>query len=194
MASKSTRQNIIERTVVLIARKGLQGASFSQILEESGAPRGSLYHHFPGGKDELVLEAIVLAGNQALAVLDTLAGKNAEDVATAFISLWRALLSHSDFGASCSIAAVTIATDSTTLREQAGEIFRSWRTRLAELLEDGGVPAGRGIAIAASLIAACEGAVILSRAEKSMETFNLVTGEQLSLIKEISKGWSPRRG
>ncbi|MET3925846.1 TetR/AcrR family transcriptional repressor of lmrAB and yxaGH operons [Devosia sp. 2618] len=179
---------------MLIARKGLQGASFSQILEESGAPRGSLYHHFPGGKDELVLEAIVLAGDQALAVLDALTGKSAEEVATTFVSLWRALLSHSDFSASCSIAAVTVATDSVTLRERAGEIFRTWRTRLAELLEDGGVPAGRGTAVAASLIAACEGAVILSRAEKSMETFNLVTGEQLSLIKEISKGWSPKRG
>lgn len=176
---------------MLLARKGLQGASFSQILEESGAPRGSLYHYFPGGKDELVLEAMVLAGDQALSVLDTLAGKSAEDVAAAFVSLWRALLSHSDFGASCSIAAVTIATDSAVLRERAGEIFRTWRKRLAELLEDGGVPAGRGTALAASLIAACEGAVILSRAERSMEIFNAVTREQLDWIKDASRPKRP---
>lgn len=173
---------------MLLARKGLQGASFSQILEESGAPRGSLYHYFPGGKDELVLEAIVMAGDQALLVLDTLTGRSAEDVATTFISLWRALLSRSDFGASCSIAAVTIATESPKLREQAGEIFRAWRKRLADLLETGGVPEGRGTALAASLIAACEGAVILSRAERSMETFNAVTREQLDWIKEVTKG------
>lgn len=168
---------------MLLARKGLQGASFSQILEESGAPRGSLYHHFPGGKDELVLEAIVLAGDQALGVLDTLNGKSAEEVAATFIALWRTLLSRSDFGASCSVAAVTIATESAVLRERAGAIFRAWRNRLAELLEAGGVPTGRGLPLAASLIAACEGAVILSRAEKSMETFNAVTKEQLDWIK-----------
>ncbi|MBN9336033.1 TetR/AcrR family transcriptional regulator, partial [Devosia sp.] len=118
---------------MLLARKGLQGASFSQILEESGAPRGSLYHHFPGGKDELVLEAIVLAGDQALGVLDTLNGKSAEEVAATFIALWRTLLSRSDFGASCSVAAVTIATESAVLRERAGALFRAWRNPLAEL-------------------------------------------------------------
>src|ERR1700761_5856097 len=85
----SVKQRMIERTAVLLAKKGLQGASFSQILEESGAPRGSLYHHFPGGKDELVLEAIGLAQDQAMAVLEKLKGQPADQVATAFLELWR---------------------------------------------------------------------------------------------------------
>jgi TetR/AcrR family transcriptional repressor of lmrAB and yxaGH operons len=177
---------MIERTVVLLAKKGLQGASFSQILEQSGAPRGSLYHHFPGGKDELVLAAVALAGDQAMAVLERLAGRPAPDIAEAFIALWRLVLTRSDFGAGCAVAAVTVAAETPALRQEAGAVFRRWRTRLAELLEAGGVPAGRGTAMGASLISACEGGVILARGEGSLEPFELVTSEQLRQIRAAS--------
>ena len=53
------RQRMIERTAVLLAKKGLQGTSFSEVLEASGAPRGSLYHHFPKGKSDMA-EVVLL--------------------------------------------------------------------------------------------------------------------------------------
>lgn len=184
------RQKMIERTVVLLAKKGLQGTSFAQVLEESGAPRGSLYHHFPGGKDELVLAAVSLAGDQAMAVLERRVGRPAPDIADAFIGLWRLVLTRSDFGAGCAVAAVTVAAETPALRQQAGDVFRRWRERLAELLEAGGVPKGRGPAMAASLISACEGGVILARGEHAMEPFELVTGEQLRQIREAVRSGS----
>ena len=52
--------------MVLLAQKGVQGTSFMDVLEATGAPRGSLYHHFPGGKDELVLAAMDEASREAL--------------------------------------------------------------------------------------------------------------------------------
>ncbi len=177
------RQKMIERTVVLLAKKGLQGTSFSQILENSGAPRGSLYHHFPGGKDELVLEAVALAGEQAMAVLERLAGQPAPQVAQAFTALWRQVLTRSDFGAGCAVAAVTVAADTPELRDRAGQVFARWRRRLAELLAAGGVSAARAPTLAAGLVSACEGAVILARGEASLEPFDLVAAEQLRLIK-----------
>jgi AcrR family transcriptional regulator len=180
------RQKMIERTVVLLAKRGLQGTSFSQILEESGAPRGSLYHHFPGGKDELVLEAVNLAGSNAMAVLDRLAGRSAVEVANAFVELWRQVLMRSDFGAGCAVAAVTVAAQTPSLRDRAGEIFRRWRTQLAALLEAGGVHAGEGEALAAGLVAACEGAVIISRGERDLAPFELVTGSQIDMIRRAS--------
>src|SRR5882724_5790546 len=178
---------MIERTVVLLARNGLEGTSLSKVLEESGAPRGSLYHHFPGGKDELVLEAIALSGAQAMAVLDRLAGKPAPEVAAAFVGLWRQVLTRSDFGAGCAVAAVTVAAQTPALRDRAGDIFRAWRTRLAELLAGGGVPAGRTPTMAAALISACEGGVILARAERTLEPFELVTGAQLEAIAAAAR-------
>jgi len=181
------KQTMIERTAVLLAKKGLQGASFSEILEASGAPRGSLYHHFPGGKDELVLAALEHAGKQALDVLDRLSGRPARDVAEAFLSLWRSVLARSEFSAGCAVVAVTVAAESEALRTRASEILKGWRERLAALLAEGGIPKKKARALAAHLVAACEGAVILARAERSFEPFDLVAAGQLAMIEAAAK-------
>jgi len=174
---------MIARTAVLLAKKGLQGTSFSEVLEASGAPRGSLYHHFPGGKDELVLAALGFAGEQATVVLDRLAGRPATEVAEAFIALWRLVLERSDFGAGCAVVAVTVAADSPVLVDRAAQVFRTWRTHLSDLLAKGGIRSDRAPAVAATLIAACEGAVILARAERGFEPFDLVASEQLDTVR-----------
>jgi TetR/AcrR family transcriptional repressor of lmrAB and yxaGH operons len=181
------KQRMIERAVILLALKGLQGTSFSEVLAASGAPRGSLYHHFPGGKDELVLAALKAAGDKAMAVLDHLEGKPADQVAQGFIGLWRLVLDKSNFGAGCAVAAVTIAAESPALLERAAEVFRDWRLRLGVLLADGGIPEERTAALAATLISACEGAVVLSRAEQTFTPFDLVATEQLAAIKAAMK-------
>lgn len=178
----TTRQRMIERTAVLLAKKGLQGTSFSEVLEASGAPRGSLYHHFPGGKNELVLEALALAGARAIGVLDGLRGKPATEVAEGFFALWRWVLSASDFGAGCAVVAVTVAAEEPALLARAAEVFRAWRSELGALLETGGVPAAQAPGLAAMLIAASEGAVILARAERSFEPFDLVAAGMLAQV------------
>jgi TetR/AcrR family transcriptional regulator, lmrAB and yxaGH operons repressor len=185
--TSDVKRQMIERTAVLLARKGLQGASFSEILEASGAPRGSLYHHFPGGKEELVLAALEFAGDQALQALDRLSGKPAREVAEAFLSLWRAVLARSDFSAGCAVVAVTVAAETPVLRTRAAKILASWRQRLSSLFVEGGMPRGKARAVAASLVAACEGAVILARAEHSFEPFDLVATEQLAMIQAATK-------
>jgi TetR/AcrR family transcriptional regulator, lmrAB and yxaGH operons repressor len=176
------RQQMIERTAVLLAKKGLQGTSFSEVLEASGAPRGSLYHHFPGGKDELVLAAVRATGDQMVSALDQLAGKPAGEITRSFAELWRMILARSEFTAGCAIVAVTVAATSLTLLERAGEVFRENRSRLAKLLADGGVPEDRALALATTLISAFEGAVLLSRAERSFEPFELVAAEQIAAV------------
>src|SRR5271156_3878382 len=82
--TSDVKQRMIEKAMLLLARKGLQRASFSEVLEASGAPRGSLYHHFPGGKSELVLAAMNEASRRAMAALETLEGQPADKVAEAF--------------------------------------------------------------------------------------------------------------
>jgi TetR/AcrR family transcriptional repressor of lmrAB and yxaGH operons len=183
MMASQIRQRMIERTAVLLAKKGLQGTSFSEVLEASGAPRGSLYHHFPGGKDELVLAALSKAGDQIMDPLNRLKGKSAAVVAQTFIGLWRAHLVKYDFRVGCAGVAITVAADSPVLLESVAEVFRNWRYRLSALLAEGGVLANRAPAMSATLIAACEGAVVLSRAERSIEAFDLVATEQLAAVK-----------
>lgn len=171
------RAQMIRGAVRLLARIGLQATSFSEVLEISGAPRGSVYHHFPGGKDQLVASALELAGRIPVDELDRWAGAGAEEITERFLALWRHVLTTSNFESGCAVLAVAVATDSPELLSRTAEVFRSWRARLAELLERGGLEPAEAARFAATLVASCEGAVVLSRAERSIEPFDTVAGE-----------------
>jgi AcrR family transcriptional regulator len=171
-----TRDLMIDGARLLLAEKGLQETSFSEVLARTGAPRGSIYHHFPDGKDQLVGLAVDRAGESALAVLAGTAGRPATEVVDTFLGLWRTLLDRGGFRIGCAVLAVTVATDDFALLDRTAAVFRAWRAQLAGLLEQGGMDAGRAPAFAATLIAATEGAVAMARAERSMEPFDLVAG------------------
>ena len=173
------RRKMIESAVTLLATRGLEGTAFSDVLAKSGAPRGSIYHHFPAGKDQLVDAAIELAGARALGVLDAVAGSPPREVTKFFLDLWREVLVRSDLRAGCAVLAVTVATDSPDLLEHAAAIFRAWRGRLAELYVAGGMDADAAARLGATLVAASEGAVAVSRAERSLEPFELVAAQLL---------------
>jgi TetR/AcrR family transcriptional repressor of lmrAB and yxaGH operons len=183
-----TRRKMVVGAARLLAERGLQETSFSEVLELTGAPRGSIYHHFPGGKDQLVADAVDLAGAHAIALLDGAAGTSPADVASHFVGMWREVLVRSNFKAGCSVLAVTIATDSTDLLDHAATVFRNWRLKLAELLRSGGLSERDASRFAAILIAGTEGGVVLSRAEQSMEPFELVADQLLAQIQSLVAG------
>src|SRR5215813_15188975 len=86
------RDNMIAGAARLLAQRGLQATSFSTVLAETSAPRGSIYHHFPGGKEELVTEAIEASRQHALSLIDQEMGASAVEVTRSFLTAWRALL------------------------------------------------------------------------------------------------------
>jgi TetR/AcrR family transcriptional regulator, lmrAB and yxaGH operons repressor len=184
--ARDVRERMIEGAVRLLARHGLQATSFSEVLELTGAPRGSIYHHFPGGKDELISAAVDRAGAHALKALDDRDLASAEELTAVFLGLWRELLTRTRFRAGCAVLAVTVATDSPDLLNETGAVFRTWRGRLAALLEEGGLTAKEAARFAATLVAASEGAVALSRAEQSMEPFDLVAGQLLDQVRGMT--------
>jgi TetR/AcrR family transcriptional repressor of lmrAB and yxaGH operons len=177
------RQRMIESAVVLLAKQGYRATSFDSVLDRAKAPRGSIYHHFPGGKDQLIAAAIELAGARAISVLDALEGRSPPEIVDGFMAMWRSVLERSDLTAGCSVLAVTVSAESTDLLARAGDIFRAWRQRLAALLESGGVTPSTAATFAATLVAASEGAVGLSRAERSLAPFDDVTA-QLRIFAE----------
>lgn len=180
------RQKMIDSAVTLLAIRGLEGTAFRDVLERSGAPRGSIYHHFPDGKEQLVQAAIELAGERALGVLDQLWGAPPKAVTAGFLELWRAVLVRSNLTAGCAVLAVTVATDSSDLLDRAASIFRAWRRRLSDLFVEGGMTAEAAAGLAAMLVAASEGAVVVSRAERSLEPFDLVAAELLAATPDAS--------
>ena len=184
MASE-TRDRMIVGAARLLAERGLQETSFSEVLQRTGAPRGSIYHHFPEGKDQLVGSAIEFAGSHAMSLLEAKTGESAIAVTEYFLHVWREVLTRSQFQAGCSVLAVTVATDSPQLLQQAAGVFRAWRAQLARLLETGGLSATDAVRFATTLVASTEGAVVLARADQSLEPFELVAAELLERVREL---------
>ncbi len=178
---------MIEGAAQLLSRRGLQATSFSEVLDHTGAPRGSLYHHFPGGKDEMIRAALDLVSQRMGQIIERKAAARAEEITDLFLRIWRSVLVGSQLEAGCAVLAVTVAADSPELLEHAAGIFRAWRVRLAELLERGGLAPADAMRFATTLIAASEGAVVLSRAEKSMDPFELVAAQLIEQVRRMAR-------
>src|ERR1700728_374810 len=105
----AVRSRMVEGAVRLLATKGVEGTSFAEVLEATDSPRGSVYHHFPGGKPELLHAALDLASERGLAAMEATRGQPAARVIRRFFSLWRFLLDYSHVTAGCAVMAVTVA-------------------------------------------------------------------------------------
>jgi TetR/AcrR family transcriptional repressor of lmrAB and yxaGH operons len=186
---QGTRDKMVAGAASLLAQRGLQATSFSEVLEFTGAPRGSIYHHFPGGKEQLIKAALDLVTAQMARFFSPREGAPPEEVTDLFLRIWRSVLLRSQFKAGCAVVAVTVAADSPELLEYAAAIFRAWRGRLARLLVAGGLAQGDAARFAATLIAASEGAVVLSRGEQSLEPFEMVASQLVEQARSF-----PRKG
>ncbi len=182
MASQ-TRQQMVRGAARSMARRGVTASSFSDIVTESGAPRGSIYYHFPGGKEQLMGEAITLTTQFVLDRFDTGRSRSATTVAKAFFDNWRALLVNTEFRAGCAVVAAVVDGESAELAERAADAFGAWRTRLARMLADGGLPAKEAASFANLMLAASEGAVVIGRAERSVANFDDVAASLMSDLR-----------
>ena len=184
MAS-GVRDRMVSGAVRLLAQRGLQATSFSNVLAATNAPRGSIYHHFPGGKDELVTAAIAATERHALGLLEQHEGATAEQVAQSFLDAWRALLVHGDFNAGCALVAVTVAAETEELRDRTADAFRAWQDKLSAALKAGGLAAAHASSAAMLLLAASEGAVVICRAQRDIRPFDVVAGQLMDHVRRL---------
>lgn len=181
-----TRRRMVEGAATLLARQGVQATSFGEVLKLTGGSRGSIYHHFPRGKSQLVEEAVDLLGTQAFDPIERFAGASAEEVTREFLNLWRSFIDGFELRGGCAILTVTVTTDSPELIDHTAAVFKRWRTRLAALLETGGLSARNAAGFATTLIAAVEGALVFARAEQSMDPFDLVADQMLDQVRRLA--------
>jgi TetR/AcrR family transcriptional regulator, lmrAB and yxaGH operons repressor len=179
------RDRMIRSAALLFRERGVQGTSFADVLDHSGAPRGSIYHHFAGGKTQLAEEATRWAG--AYIVATTAAALDDDDPVEAIRALrrhWDEVLRGTGFEAGCPIVAAALEGDrEPTVRDAAGEVFGEWETMLAAAFERRDVPTARARSLATLMIAAVEGAVVLARAPRSMEPLERVAGELQTVVE-----------
>lgn len=135
---ESTKDKLIKTTADVIQSKGYFGTGINKILEITKVPKGSLYHHFPKGKDDLICEAIKYSGKVELEKYSTLAsGKNsAEEVFIAIIDNLVDQLLNSNFEKGCPIATVAleVSTNNEKIRTVCSDVFNLMQGRLAAFL------------------------------------------------------------
>jgi AcrR family transcriptional regulator len=169
----TTKDRILDTTAELFRRYGYTGTGLKQIVAEANAPFGSIYHFFPGGKQHLGEEVIHRSGRmyQELveavfdAAPDVVAGTN--DVFTGAA----AVLQETDYVDACPIetVALEVASSNDTLRRATAEVFESWITSATRRYAAAGIDSNRARELGIAMIAALEGAFVLSRAMRSPE-------------------------
>jgi AcrR family transcriptional regulator len=179
-----SRASMVRSAASLIGSRGVSATSFSDVLSESGAPRGSIYHYFPDGKRQLAEDAIRFTSERVLAHQRGLQGGTPAEVLRRFIDMWRAVVKASAGAAGCVVAGVALDTtpDDVELLEIVRATFRSWVALLAEQLEAAGVPHERAAPIATATLAGMEGALILCRAEGNSKPIDAVAEELVRLL------------
>ena len=175
---------MIQSAAALIRRRGLSASSFAEIVDHSGAPRGSIYHYFPEGKDQLAKEAIRATSAWVLARQGACAATTPIGVLECFIELWRQVVVSSHGTAGCVVAGVAVDTlpDAAELMAEVRTAFDSWVDLLASQLRAAGMPAGRSRSAAVAALAAMEGALILCRAERGVGPLEIVAGQLKHLV------------
>jgi AcrR family transcriptional regulator len=163
----NTKQRIVETTERLFRRQGFNGTGLKQIVTEANAPFGSLYHHFPGGKEQLGAEVIRSAGlmyqTLVTGVIDA-APDIVQGVRDCFDGAAE-VLRATDYADACPIETVALEVASTneTLREACADVFESWITAATRRFVDAGVPRTKAGELAVFMIATLEGAFVLAR-------------------------------
>lgn len=175
---------MIQSAALLMRERGVEATSFSEVLARSGAPRGSIYHHFPGGKAQLIEEATEYAGSfTAARILASIADDDPVGAVREFTSMWLALLRGSEFSAGCPVVAASLESERTPgAREAAARAFGQWEELLAQSLQRRLDDLDRARSLATLVIASIEGAVVVSRAMRSTEPLERVQAELERLL------------
>jgi AcrR family transcriptional regulator len=173
----STRERIVETSAELFRLQGYNATGVKQIVTAAQAPFGSLYHHFPGGKEQLGAEAVRTSGaiyaQLIPAVVDV-----APDPITAVHNFFMGAAAHlveTDYADACPIATVALEVSSVseTMREACAEVFESWIEAGAERHVNAGIPPRKARELATAWVCALEGAFVLARATRSTEPLRI---------------------
>src|SRR6202021_2525375 len=176
---KSVREAMIEAAWLLIAERGLEGMSPREVLARTGAPRGSVYHHFPRGRTELIELAIDHSRQWMQDQIGAIDAKDPDDVVAGYLGIWQRVVEDTDFRAGCAVTGAVTGGYEPSILERAKEAFAATSDALAALFRKAGLGPDEAARRATLLMYAAGGAVSLARARRSIEPL-VFTAEQLS--------------
>jgi AcrR family transcriptional regulator len=190
---RSPRERMVVSAALLIRERGAHATAISDVLEHSGAPRGSAYHYFPGGRTQLLCEAVDHAGDHVGAIISE-AGGGLELLDT-LIDKYRRQLLDTDFRAGCPIVAVSVEAGEQQDRERmapvierAAAVFDRWTELIARRFVADGIPPDQATELAVLATAAIEGAIVLARVRRDLTPLDLVHRQLRDSLLAVMRG------
>ncbi len=184
-AEAKHRDAIIEAAALLFRQRGYSATGMNDIVAESGAPKGSVYHYFPDGKAQIGAAALALAGRASELRMQR-AAEATKDPAAFFQAIAAGMadaLAASEFRNGCPVAALVLDTapDDDRIMPAAAQALACWRGVADDMCQRAGLPAARAAFVASVAISTFEGALMQARAAQSVAPL-LAAGEALALI------------
>jgi AcrR family transcriptional regulator len=171
---------MVASAALLIRERGAHSTAISDVLAHSGAPRGSAYHHFPGGRTQLLCEAIDFA-SEHIARRIAKAG-TAIEALDVLVDGFRTQLTDTGFRAGCPVVAVAVEADNPPVVERAAAAFTRWLGQLEAQLQADGASAEQAADLAMLATTAIEGAVLVARTTGSTTPLDLVHRQLRTLV------------
>ncbi|HJQ45916.1 MAG TPA: TetR/AcrR family transcriptional regulator [Amycolatopsis sp.] len=185
---RSPRERMVFSAAQLIRAHGVSATGMRDVVAHAEAPRGSLAHYFPGGKEQLVSEAIMWAGDYVARRVrrhaEALDDPSPGALFAAIASQWRDEFTAAGYTNGCPLvaAAADVAASSESLRQAVATAFETWQRPVAAELERRGVPPARTGPLAMLMISALEGAIVLARAQQDVAPLDTVVEELRPLL------------
>lgn len=194
---RGPRDRMVVSAALLIRERGAHATAISDVLEHSGAPRGSAYHYFPGGRTQLLCEAVDYAADHLAAIIvDAASGL---DLIDTLIDKFRQQLLESDFRAGCPIAAVSVeageqqdAERMAPVVERAAAAFDRWTDLIAQRFIADGIARERAGELTVLAITALEGAILLARVRRDLMPLDVVRRQVRELLAAERKSRNDR--
>jgi AcrR family transcriptional regulator len=184
--AEGTRDRMIDAAIDALRRDGVAGMSFTDLLIASGAARGAIYHHFPGGKSELVVEAVTRNAGDVRGRLVDLPHGSPRLIVDEFVDLIRPVVQQSSAGSGCAVAAAAMAScdqrDYESLQQAAANAITLWVGVLRERLHAAGIDETEAADLASLLVTTLEGAHVLARAKGRIDPFDQAARALVALV------------
>jgi TetR/AcrR family transcriptional regulator, lmrAB and yxaGH operons repressor len=183
-ASSDTRERVLRAAAGLFQRQGYGATGLTQVLTESRAPKGSMYFHFPNGKEQLATESVILSGRElgdTLADL-VLSAPDGPAAMTALGEYFAAELERSDFRNGCPVATVALeaSSDSEPIRAACDDTYASWLEGLTVAMRGWGIAEAESLA--ALVLSSLQGALLLARVQRDVTIIGSVTEQLAGLV------------
>jgi AcrR family transcriptional regulator len=184
----TTKERILETTAEMFRRYGYTGTGLKQIVANANAPFGSIYHFFPGGKEQLGEEVIRRSGQMyeelVMAIFDA-APDPVTGAADAFAGAAE-VLRQTDYADACPIATVAleVASSNEVLRIATADVFESWTSAASERFISAGIASDKARQLAILFIEVLEGAFLLCRARRTTEPMDVAGAAVTAAIRD----------